>query len=404
MQNFKSITGIIRQLSLALLMASCVKPYEVDFDSNQDYVVVEGVLTNELKSHQIQLSYTAGSSDTEIRYVDDASVWVENQSTTIPLIRQGNGIYKTEEDFAGTIGETYQLFIEMADGKIISSNKEVMHSPTKLAAIHQRYAVSPSEDGVTNIGGIQFFIDAEQGELPVNYYRYEWSAGYRIDVTEPAYYKIVTDTVSIDPDSITFTVWPDVEVLLSCYQADSSAGLIYGSTENSTNRQLLDFPVNFVSQESDRLSRRYSLMVKQYTITPGAYYYYKKLDETNNYGGSLFDRQTGRISGNLSYENSNDPVMGYFEVASVDSLREFFNRSDFDRRIELPNYYFYCQDTLLAHTDTLAIVYEFIHSQLSPVYITQYDGSLGIMNLQTVQFCSDCSYYADPEPPIYWIP
>jgi hypothetical protein len=397
---------IAQKVFILLLMGACIKPYDLKLEDADEYIVVEGLITNETGPHEVRLSHTSEQLDEGFNTIDDAKVWIVDQDDNSTEFRfTKDGTYQSPGTFSGEVGNNYQLFIELADGRVIASEPEEILPSTKITSIHHRYGQSPNAEGTENIGGLQFFIDAAPGPQSINYYRYDWLADYRIDVTDPAYYKLVADTLMIDTaQQLIYYIISDPDVLLSCYQSDTSKSLIYASTETSNVGSVLDFPVNFVSETSQRLSRRYALQVKQYSISASAYYYYKTLDEQNNYGGSLFDKQTGLITGNLSFEDESEPVIGYFEVASVDSLRKFFDHHDFDERLELPYYWYYCSEGHLENyvgPDRVAFLQDSLGRE---VYITYHDGYLGKTVVQVRPFCSDCSYYANTVPPDYWIP
>ena len=98
------------------ILFSCKEeiPLELNEDENIR-IVVEGRITDELKSHKIRLTKSASYfSNERVPPLLDADVYIieENSETRydLTLVNDSMGFYETIE-FSGTIGETYSLNI-----------------------------------------------------------------------------------------------------------------------------------------------------------------------------------------------------------------------------------------------------------------------------------------------------
>jgi Domain of unknown function (DUF4249) len=69
--------------------------------------------------------------------------------------------------------------------------------------------------------------------------------------------------------------------------------------------------------------------VYQYSITPKAFQFWSEAQKVTAQVGSIFDAPPASVEGNVyNTKDKNDRVLGYFEVASVDTLRKFIGKGD----------------------------------------------------------------------------
>ena len=91
---------------------------------------------------------------------------------------------------------------------------------------------------------------------------------------------------------------------------------------------------------------RYSILVRQYTLSEKGYFFWKTLRDINQTQGTLYDIQPGVVRGNIhSLTDKNEVVLGYFDAATVSEVRTFFTPMDFrDTGYRPPRYLNYCND------------------------------------------------------------
>ncbi|MFY0602085.1 MAG: DUF4249 family protein [Cyclobacteriaceae bacterium] len=144
-----------------------------------------------------------------------------------------------------------------------------------------------------------------------------------------------------------------------CFESNESNEIIIGNSVGSSKNRVAEQPVNFVSSFTDKHRNRYAIQAKQYAINESAFGFYRKLKESSESGGSLFDQQQGTIAGNIrSLDDPSATVLGYFEVAGVSKLRAFFDFADLDERLTFPSFRFKCDLSGLKETsrDTLRLI------------------------------------------------
>ena len=89
-------------------------------------------------------------------------------------------------------------------------------------------------------------------------------------------------------------------------------------------------PLNFVSNETDRLSVTYRLNVKQQSLSLDAFDYFQRKNEQAVEAGGMYDVQPSTAVGNLY--NVNDPeevVLGFFHASQVREKQIYVHNNNF---------------------------------------------------------------------------
>lgn len=375
------------------VVISCVKPYDAESFDFESAIVVDGLITDELKVHQVKLNYTYPIGTSEDRPMTGATVWVTDEENQIDFVEQSPGVYSSEVPFSASELKSYQLFFTTQEGEeFLSSPSSLIKSPP-IDSIYDRYAELALDGASSNLGGIQFFLDTHDPSDNAKYFRYEWEDQYRI---------LTPLTSSFIYDRTTATYSPRDKLLNVCYAGNVSKSLLIGSTVGNVSDRLVEFPIRFVGGDTDVLRSKYTILVKQYAISESAYSYYRKLKESIEGGGSLFDKQQGSIVGNITAKNDlNQTVLGYFEVSGVNSLRAYFASYELDSQFSLPRFRYVCSGEGMVNTTEDSVVF----------YMTANPG-LQIVDVNLLSdpqatmgpgYCMDCSLYASPVKPDYWI-
>lgn len=379
---------------LLIISQSCVKPYDFESVSYEQVMVVDATISDSEGPYEVILSYTYPIELGDREAISGASVQVvDGNETVIVFEESADGIYHSPVEFRGETGMEYRLEIDLPNGKSYQSEFVRLLPSPAIDSIYARYAVLPDPSGERSVGGLQFFVDSYDETGLARYFRYEWEETYLIRVPFPAQYRFFEDS--------SFEVL-DIPIGI-CYDSAQSSTVLYGSTVGSTSGQMAEFPVRFVSEEDQTMREKYTILVRQYAISEDAYFFYKRLKENNESGGSLFDRQTGTILGNItSVEDPEEPVLGYFEVSGVTELRQFFIPRMVDRRLKVAGFPYRCvtDDSIITSLDS--VLYYLDANPGHNVYNIVYpsDGPPEA-SLQS-KTCTDCSWYANNIKPSYW--
>ena len=145
------------------------------------------------------------------------------------------------------------------------------------------------------------------------------------------------DYILINDTTLSFPGVPFIKNI--CYRKNLSGDIITSSNlsgeTNIINKQL----INFIDPlKSDRLTKQYSILVKQYSVSKNEYEFWNNLKKAGEAGGDIFASQPYTVISNIHNVNSpGEMVPGYFEVSAVSQKRIFITTHDLDP-LYLPYY------------------------------------------------------------------
>ncbi len=320
---------------------SCVEPFDAETRSFEDSIVVDALLTSELKNHRVIISRTFLFEEEQARAEQRAEVSiVDDQGTRYAFEESSPGVYLSAEVFAASAGRSYQLEIDTEDGRSYLS--ETVQTPENVG-IDELMAVRETNDFGEDGVSIVLSNSTPAGES--NYFRYEYEETYKIIAPfwTPFEFVVVDKIACEDGDAFEVVTRPEQEERQICYNTVSSIDIVQASTADLTTNDLQRFPVRFLNRNNYIISHRYSLLVTQYTQTPEAFSYYQNLKDFSSSESIFSERQPGFLSGNVLSQNAADEkVLGYFEVASVTRERVYFNYADLFPGEQLPPYAIIC--------------------------------------------------------------
>jgi hypothetical protein len=88
-------------------------------------------------------------------------------------------------------------------------------------------------------------------------------------------------------------------------------------------------PVATIPQNDEKISKRYSILVRQYALTKEAYQFHQILQRNTQQTGSLFDPQPSQLSTNLHcLTNPDQPVIGFISASSVEEKIIFIKHQE----------------------------------------------------------------------------
>ena len=289
---------------LLVVFSSCIKEYNPDISKYENVFVVDGKLTNLPGPYVVKLSRSyrfeenAGQpvGGAQLKIVDDTGIETE-------LEEQDKGVYVTTDNtFRGVAGKSYKLQI-MLDDELYESEMETLIEPVAIDSIFWEFK---KDDNDRN--GIQLLINTHDPHNKTRYYGWEYVDTWKY-------------IVPIDH--------PDHPDRREGYA--SSANYYYNiATTIHRNTDIVEKqPLQFISENVNKLYIRYSILVTQYAFTDQTYKYFKDLVTINQDQGSLFDPTPHSHTGNIkNLSNKNLPVLGYFMVAGATEKRIFIDRSE----------------------------------------------------------------------------
>jgi len=316
------------------ILNGCIEEFVPATITFEDLLVVEATITDEFKSQEIKLSRTfpfeeqsTSESMADVRIVDDMqNVYLFNETDP--------GKYISSTMFSIEPNRNYTLKINTKDNKSYSSSSAKLPSNTAQVT-GVSYAQTTNSDGVE---GIDILVDSFDPSGNARYYRYQFEETDRVTAGSwgPQEIIIVSD---VPPFAV--TAIPNTRNNRICYRTTiTSDVLIQTQTNNFTEDRITKFPVKFISKTNSLIRDRYSILVKQHVQSLEAFTYYKVLDELSSSESLLSQNQPGFFEGNIFSEtDSNEKVLGYFELTSVSTNRMFLNYKDvFPSAAQLSNF------------------------------------------------------------------
>lgn len=391
-------------LFILVIVFSCVEPYEYELIDEVvlPLIVVDGLLTDEEKTHRVRLSYTSGLGITNQRTINEATVTIENSDgDSVILTERQPGNYVTSSTYRGIVGESYRLRIKMKNGHEYLSSEEVLNEAPPIDTLYGRYVQLPSEKSAELLNGVQLFIESDWSDYEVSTFRYVWEETYEWRVPYPSEYVYVPKTGAGIERKMT-----NLQSVEICFRGDTSTALLLGSAFSLNNSKLTEFPVHFINENDQNLSFKTAVKVKQYALSDATYQYYKRLKENNESGDSLFDKQKGNISGNIkSLTDPKELVMGNFDVSGVSSKMSFFEPKTFVSDGFKVNYGLdYCGIDNYMEIDTipaLALEAYVTDDRNARMVIWTYDPDLQLYFMIS-ENCSDCRILGKIRVPDFW--
>jgi hypothetical protein len=252
-----------------LLFISCEKETDWDFDAlPPNTIVVDALLTNEFKTHQITLNYPVAKMNDKPLPVINAQVMVNWQTRIITFTESASnpGVYLSDQPFAPGINRRYLLRIK----------KDTVELAAQSYMIPVLPYVKPS-----------FNVERSNGRYSLRWNNAQFSP------REEAMYEAI-----IHWDHIPGYNHPD----------SLSKAKLQFFTFNTIDVSYNIFPQNYEELEFPEGSIAY---ISKYSLNPEHGAYMRALLSETQWQGSLFETARGNLSGNITNG------LGYFATSAV---------------------------------------------------------------------------------------
>jgi hypothetical protein len=375
---------------MILVLGNCSEPYTPEISKYEDMLVVDGVITDESGPYTVRLTRS-------FRYTDAAGLpeqmaivlLKDDQGNATSLLETSPGVYETTDpDFRGIIGRQYQLYIQTSDQQVWESEFVELKKVPEIERLYAEFGEKLAESGPEE--GFQIYVDTHDPDNATKYYRYDFEETWEFVVPYPSYY-------IVDNNLLRFRT----EKVGDCWKTLASDEIIVTTSENMQSDIIRRFPVHFVSTKSNRLGIKYSILVRQYSMSREAYVYWKQVKDVNQDLGSIFDKQPAQIRGNVYNVNNPDmPVIGFFEATCVDSARLFITRSELPGTALLVSEFARCRyDYLVIQKNLFLQYHEQGYCMVLDAITTEILNGLGIVKPFE---CCDCTLTGSNVRPSFW--
>lgn len=305
---------------LSCLIMSCIDEIDLNVDTEQRTLVVDGFVSDNLADYTLKLSLSSVigiGNDNILDPVPGASVkLVDNRGGEFPYVEQESGEYKLEGFAAQRLTE-YMIDVVLPDGRHFQSRPSELRSSSTIEDIS--YEVSEQSfrnnigDIITeNVIAVKIETDLSQAASPP-FLRWRVEGEYQLQEGYPGALNLRRCYIKENLDL------NDIRIF------DATA--LNGST--LFDQVIVETNFNF------RFADQFCFHISQYSISEEEYEYWSNIKEIIDISGSLFDPPPGTVVGNMvNVDNPNDIAVGYFSVSSAYFTRQFINSNELDFFVE----------------------------------------------------------------------
>ncbi len=360
-----------------ILLGSCISQFIPETKESQEILVVEGLLTDQRGSGIIKLSSSLplGTISNAIPVSGSIVTISDDQGTYFQLFETEPGTYVSQSYIRGVIGRFYTLHIKT---NTPSFNKSFNYEslPMEMKPVppidniyYEKVTIPDNNKYALPKEGCQIYLDTHDPSNQCKFYRWEYDETWEF--------------------RLPYTVPNNI-----CWVSANSDKINVKSTTALAEARIVKYPLNFISNTTDRLKIKYSALVKQYSLNEDEYLYWEKLKSLSEQVGGLYDLIPSSVSGNLfcTYDPSLK-VLGYFSVSAVSSSRIFI-KDNFAGIVNPYNADACVADTIFdggfipnLNTTTWVIVDNFMPSYKVITYSKE---------------CADCTVRGTNQEPYFW--
>jgi hypothetical protein len=314
----------------------CIDPYTPPaIEQDSAVLVIDGFINTNGES-TIRLSRSQNISDTdEPPFETGATLWLEDEAgAKIFLLEAGSGKYTLPiQSFPSN---KYRLNIKTQNLKEYRSDFEPVKS-------------TPQIDSLTWIQGednnVRITVTTHDTENTEGFYRWTFEETWMYTSAFQSLFSFNFETkrVELREDDI-----------FNCYRNSDSNEILIESTTRLSKNIVSNFPIKSIRSVDERLRYKYSLLVKEISITDRSFKYWQQLKINNENLGTLSAPIPAVIQGNV--KNINEPqemVIGFFEISSVSTARIFISQEDLRQLLNYETPYATCQSLDMLNKDLI---------------------------------------------------
>ncbi|SMD36908.1 protein of unknown function [Reichenbachiella faecimaris] len=312
-------------LILSLIHVECVDEIKVPL-SSETALVIHGWITNEPKTHQVQIALSYPFDENPLfktidPIVQKAQVDIsDDESNIVQLIEGKNGNYYTPNNFAGIIGRVYTLHVVLNDGREYYSRPEKL-LPNGATIDNVCFENTYSESLSSNNGSIvkspevSFSITFTDNSETKDYYRWGYKGVYEVFAPYAEIIKVPDDC---DP---TCGICPD-ETIKTCWATAFDLEFLKLDDDLLFNGRTVEDYFIYSTPADRRFNIGYAANIEQFSLTKTAFEYWSSIQSQNENTGTVFESPNFQIRGNIvSNENPDETVLGYFGASAMTNAR-----------------------------------------------------------------------------------
>lgn len=364
---------IIYSLSLLLLLNSCITKFTPQIDEYDNIIVVESLLTDENRTNYVKLSRTipTGLAGLSSPLTSANVIFLYGNNQAVVLDEKHPGYYCTDSlTFRGEVGETYRLKIVTPEDRVYESTPMLMKGVPDIDSLYSEFEFYDDRLNWPPLFLYNIYFDSWDDSKVCRYYRWTYEEVWEYHL--PWHY-------------------PPPEKSI-CWISRNSSDILIKNNSTLEEDRISRFPLISIDNKQDaRLFQKYSIQLKQYSISEDEYLYWESMKKITQEQGGLYDPIPKPLIGNVSsIEDPTEPVLGYFSVSSVATKRHFIRNDSLK----------YLAGGQWCVTDTVQTIEE-ISGLNTYVFILAEIDEVGFL-ITTFEQCADCTVSGTNIAPSFW--
>jgi hypothetical protein len=302
----KSIYSIILFLSMPVIN-SCVTQFIPEVEEQKESLVVEGLITDQPGTDTVKIykSMPLGENKKPDPFRGCTVIINDDLGNSYDLTEITSGVYITDSSkFRGNVGRKYTLVIHT--NSVSAKNYSYESSPMEMIPVppvgslyYEKTIIAEEDMYHKQKDGCQIYLDTYDPDNKCKFYRWNYIETWEIHIP----YRVENNI---------------------CWVSNNSDIIMIKNTSVLNESIISGLPLLFISDQTDRLMEKYSIIVNQYSLNYDEYLYWEKLQRVTQDVGGLYDIVPSSISGNIHcIEDPNEKVLGFFSVSAKTSKRIF---------------------------------------------------------------------------------
>jgi hypothetical protein len=321
---------ILIALFIFVLTDGCVEPYNAPVVQMTPRIVVDALLTDKPRSQEVRLYLSSGLDDNleKPQFISGATVSIyDDQGQYESLMESADGVYRTRDDYAGSVGRRYKLRVTTETGEQLESGFEEMKAAGKIESVYFEYSSNAINAGDPELPHdvLNLYLDGSGAPGDLSLLRWRWRGTYQTQ-TRPELRTKKDAEGGVHPDPIPCSgyIVDNRDKLISvrlceccdCWPTEySNNANVSGNhtVSNTFNRIFL----GQVPVDEWRFFKKYHLEVEQLSLTDDPYNFWKLVEAQQQGGTNIFQPNVVKVKGNMTALSGEHEVFGVFAVSAV---------------------------------------------------------------------------------------
>ena len=318
------------------LLLACKEKYVVHTNTPAEgFLVVEGFI-NISGNTNITLTRSSGLDSPLVIPEPGAEVDIQMESGTNYFLYESGGGHYAIDGLSLDPNQQYRLHIRTANGKEYVSDYTIVKITPPIDSVNW----TGTSNSVTG-NQVNIFVTTHDDQTQPGYYQWQFEETWRYEAKYGSLLEYQNGSLILRPDN---------DLIYTCWKTDLSTTISIANTEKLSSNVIYQYPLTQIPYNtSDKLIKRYSILVKQYALTRDWYEWNQKIKKNTEQLGSIFDAQPSETGGNIHcVTDPGETVIGFVGCTTETEKRIFIDHTEIPPG-PINDGYDYCQ------TDTVGL-------------------------------------------------